>query len=216
MKLGAENPKWTVGAIALFAVAIVLFLRMILGMMSGGTAPAPAASKAKNGTLVPSVPTAQSGTPRPAPRRPARRNGRPQPEGETSFLASLDPRLRTDLLATAEQTTYTGSGRNIFRLEAEPIPEPVAPVMKPPEVTRTEPQGPPPTPPPPPINLRFFGFATSEGEPKRVFLVSGEDVFIAGEGDIVNRRYKVIRIGTSSVEVEDLLSNRRQSLPLAG
>ena len=42
----------------------------------------------------------------------------------------------------------------------------------------------------------------------------GEDVFIAVEGDIVDRRYKVIHIGPTSVEVEDVLYNNRQSIPL--
>ena len=69
--------------------------------------------------------------------------------------------------------------------------------------------------PPPPINLKFFGFASKPGEPKRVFLSSQDgDVFIAGEGDIVNRRYKVLRIGPASVDVEDVLNNNRQSIPL--
>jgi hypothetical protein len=39
-------------------------------------------------------------------------------------------------------------------------------------------------------------------------------VFIAAEGDIVNRRYKILHIGTSSIEVEDVLNNNRQSIPL--
>jgi hypothetical protein len=39
-------------------------------------------------------------------------------------------------------------------------------------------------------------------------------VFIAVEGDIVDRRYKVVHIGPMSVEVEDVLYNNRQSIPL--
>jgi hypothetical protein len=62
--------------------------------------------------------------------------------------------------------------------------------------------------------LKFFGFASKPGEPKKVFLSTGEDVFIAAEGDIVNRRYKILHIGTSSIEVEDVLNNNRQSIPL--
>ena len=75
----------------------------------------------------------------------------------------------------------------------------------------------PPQPAPPPaINLKFFGFANKPGEPKRVFLSSqgSEDVFIAGEGDIVNRRYRVIRIMPNAVALEDVLYNNRQSIPL--
>ena len=89
------------------------------------------------------------------------------------------------------------------------IPKPVVPVhVAAPVVV---PQGPPP---PPPINLKFFGFANKPGEPKKIFLSQGEDVFIAGEGDIVDRRYKILHITPVSVEVEDVLNNNRQSIPL--
>ena len=70
------------------------------------------------------------------------------------------------------------------------------------------PQGPPP---PPPINLKFFGFANKPGEAKKIFLSQGEDVFIAGEGDIVDRRYRILHITPVSVEVEDVLNNNRQT-----
>ena len=64
--------------------------------------------------------------------------------------------------------------------------------------------------------LKFFGFANKPGEPKKVFLSQGEDVFIAGEGEIVDRRYRILRIITNpaSVEVEDVLNNNRQTIPL--
>jgi hypothetical protein len=123
----------------------------------------------------------------------------------------LDPTLDLRLLAETEQTKYTGSGRNIFVAQVE-IPPVVAPV-----ITDVAPMGPPaplPPPPPPPINLKFFGFANKPGEPKKVFLSQGDDVFIAVEGDIVDRRYKIIHISPTSVEVEDVLYNNRQSIPL--
>jgi hypothetical protein len=72
----------------------------------------------------------------------------------------------------------------------------------------------PSPPPPPPINLKFFGFASKAGEAKRIFLSKGEDVFIAGEGDIVDRRYKVLQIGPTSVTIQDVLTNNTQQIPL--
>ena len=59
-----------------------------------------------------------------------------------------------------------------------------------------------------------FRFANRPGETKKVFLSQGEDVFVAGEGDIVDRRYRVLHISPTSVDVEDVLNNNRQSLPL--
>ena len=74
--------------------------------------------------------------------------------------------------------------------------------------------GPPKPPPPPPIPLKFYGFSGSKNGPKQVFLSKGEDIFIAKEGQIVDRRYKILKIGPNSIEVEDVLNNNRQTLPL--
>jgi hypothetical protein len=63
--------------------------------------------------------------------------------------------------------------------------------------------------------LKFFGFANQPGEPKKVFLSKGDDVFIAGEGEIVDRRYKVVRISQGSVEIQDVVgSGPPQTVPL--
>ena len=126
---------------------------------------------------------------------------------------SLDPTLRYDWLKASEDTEYEGKGRNIFMTQAE-IPQPVAPAQTPEEIEAAK--GPPAPPPPPPINLKFFGFANKPGESKKIFLSEGEDVFIAGEGDVVNRHYKVLRISPTSVEIEDVLNNNRQNIPLTG
>jgi hypothetical protein len=120
--------------------------------------------------------------------------------------------LRYDWLKTSEDTKYEGNGRNIFLAQAE-IPQPVAPGQTDAEKKKAE--GPPPPPPPPPINLKFYGFASKPGEPKKVFLSQGEDVFIASEGETIDRRYKVLHISPMSVEIEDVLSNNRQMIPLS-
>jgi hypothetical protein len=76
---------------------------------------------------------------------------------------------------------------------------------------RVLPQGPPPKPP---INLKFFGTATQDGV-RRALLLSGDDVFLASAGDIVQRRYKIVSITANSVVVEDVPNSNQQNLPLA-
>ena len=124
----------------------------------------------------------------------------------------LDPTLELDLLQRSEDAKYAGAGRNIFVNGPAPIPVPKANGTTDQQLAQL--RAAQTFAPPPPINLKFFGFANRPGEPKRVFLVQGEDVFIAGEGDIVDRRYRVLRISTASVDVEDVLTNNRQSIPL--
>lgn len=192
MQLGTESRNKTIAAIGLMVLALVL-----AGMRFFPSAPASAKSPA------PAV-TPPPGTRRIVVARNA--SGRRTPAAATS--SSLDPTLRYDWLKASEDTEYKGAGRNIFRAEVD-IPKPIVPVQKQP--VPVVPQGPPP---PPPINLKFFGFSNNPGEGKKIFLSKGEDVFIAKEGDIIDRRYKIVHITPVSVEVEDVLNNNRQSIPL--
>jgi len=138
--------------------------------------------------------------------------------GKKPRVESLDPTLRLDLLASSEQTLYAGSGRNIFVSQADDVKIPpvgASPVTDggKPDIGYTTPT----VPTAPPIPLKFYGFANSAGEPKKIFLksASGEDVWVAGEGEIVDRRYKVIRISPTSVEIQDMVySGPPQNIPL--
>ncbi len=201
MKLGAENRTKLVVAGALLVVAVALGARFV-GSLGGASSSAAA----------PVATTASASLPdTPAPRAAAKSRA----SGKKPVSArSLDPTLRFDLLKASEDTKYEGAGRDVFRVFVEPPPRLVAPVVK----TQAQvPTGPPPPPPLPPIDLKFYGFAISKpGESKRIFLINGEDVFIAKEGDIVDRRYKVVRISPNAVEILDVLSNNRQSIPLSG
>ena len=196
MQLGLENKKQTTWAIALGVLAVLAVAYEIIPFFAGSSA---APSSIAQGAA-------------PTSTRAAARAG---VKGKKVRQENLDPTLRLDLLASAEQTQYTGSGRNIFVSQAEPPPIPIPGSSG----VTDKPKDPVWTPPasgtPPPIPLKFFGFASKVGEPKKIFLSSGEDVFVAGEGEIVNRRYKVVRITPTSVEMQDLVySGPTQNIPL--
>jgi hypothetical protein len=132
--------------------------------------------------------------------------------GTTS--AQLDPTLKMGPMLVTEKLVYSGSGRNIFSTDSVPvdIPKPIASARpKPVAPVYTPPPGPPP---PPPIDLKFFGTATSANGKRQAFLLHGQDVFLASEGDIVQRRYRVIGVLANSILVEDMPNNYRQTLPL--
>ena len=130
----------------------------------------------------------------------------------SEIAADPDPTLRLDLLEATRKVEYKGSSRNIFQVYTPPPPPPPPPPVKPPVETASQPPGPPP---PPPIPLKFYGTAQSSGrQPRKAFLIDGEEIFIAQEGDTVAKSFKIIRIGPTSIELEDLRSNRRQQLPL--
>jgi hypothetical protein len=119
-------------------------------------------------------------------------------------------------MLVTEKLVYTGSGRNIFSTASAPveIPKPVASARPKPVVpVYTPPPGPPP---PPPIDLKFFGTASSANGRRQAFLLHGQDVFLAADGEIVQRRYRVITVSANSILVEDMTNNNRQTLPLIG
>ena len=195
MKLGVENRKQVI-ALAVLGVLALVMLGRALWPSSPEAVPAAAPT------------TSNSTAGRPGIRRTA--SGKVIPV----VAPRLDPTLDLTLLSQSEEIKYAGNGRNIF------VAGSVASIEKPkgPGVTDTLAGGGlrplPSIPPPPPITLKFFGFANRPGESKKVFLSQGEDIFIAAEGDIVDRRYRVVRISPTAVDVEDVVNNNRQSLPL--
>ncbi len=189
MKIGTENRTKTIIALALLVVAVILVWRAFRG---GDEEPAPAVTAS-----------------RPAIGQPASGATKTARKPHPLMAQTLDPTLRFDLLKSSEDVTYKGSGRDIFRSQAEeaPIPKPLPPEQQPGYVA--------PPPPPPPIPLKFYGFASRKDGNKRIFLAEGDDIFVAREGDIVNRRYKILHIGANSVDVQDVLTNYPpQTLPL--
>ena len=62
------------------------------------------------------------------------------------------------------------------------------------------PPPPPPKPVPPAITLRYSGYLGSERD-KMAVLYSGEDVFLARTGDVVEKQFKVLDIGYDWVKI---------------
>jgi len=208
VKLGTENRKELIVA-AVLGVVLVLILAYQFMPSSSTIASTAPATTATDALALPANPA-----------RPAARHGSGTASGKKERAPqSLDPTLQLQLLAASEAIKYEGSGRNIFVAQDEvEIPTPGAT-----GATDKVKNGkkddaiyhPPSVPAATPIPLKFFGFANRPGEPKKVFLIKGEDTFIAGEGEIVDRRYKVVRITPTSVDIQDVVgSGPPQNIPL--
>jgi hypothetical protein len=190
LELGTKNRKEVIALAVLVGIGLITTSRWLL------FSPAPPP------VVGPQI--ASANTAKPALRRTA------SGKFVTATEPRLDPTLDLDLLRQNEQIKYAGNARNIFVAGSRPVDN---------GTTDHRPKQPEPAPvpqvaPPPPINLKFFGFASRPGEPKKIFLSQGEDIFIASEGDIVNRRYRVLHISPAAVDIEDVLNNNKQSIPL--
>jgi len=134
--------------------------------------------------------------------------------------ASIDPTLRLDLLERVRAVALAGGARNLFQFGPAPAPpKPEPKVIPKPTPAAEAPAAPQPAeslkPPPPPIPLKFFGYvAPSRAGQKRGLFLDGDDIIVAGEGELVKKRYKVLRIGLNSVVVEDVELKHQQTLIL--
>lgn len=228
MKAGTENRRKTIAAGVLGMAALVAVSVFLYNELGGGSSAAPPV------TIVPMAKTigsnsaaiAQDGS-----SAPSSGNGGSKaavmPTGNAAGVApkklatsstSLDPTLDESAMLRTEHLVYSGSGRNIFSAVYTPpvvIPQPLAPARKTGPVASvpvsTAPKGPPPLPP---INLKFFGTATRANGTRQAFLLQGDDVFLASQGDIIARKYRIVSISANSIQVEDMSNSNTQTLPL--
>jgi hypothetical protein len=133
--------------------------------------------------------------------------------------------LRLDLLAKLQEVRVEGVKRSLFEFSKAPppkvpepkiVPKPMA-GSKAAELKAAAMQAAKKKmkPPPPPVNLKFYGYISqARSSNKRAFFLDGEDIFVAGEGDIIQKRYKVVRIGVNSAVVEDTQHDHKQTLTL--
>jgi len=221
--LGAERKKLVILGVVVVVLAVVFYLNVLAPSDDAPQARAaqstvPAASPdLGGGTLRPPAETRQ---------RPQLKPGRARPEFKLGLKdkqpdpALIDPTLRLDLLAKVQAVNMAGGVRNLFQFGASPLPPKLEPKINPlsaaaAAAAATPTPGPPPTPPPPPIPLKFYGYATpAPSGAKRVFLLDGEDIIVAAEGQLVKSRYKLVRVGINSVVVEDVQFKHQQTLPL--
>jgi hypothetical protein len=214
MKSGLDNKRNVIVLVVLLAILAICVWYFVSKVFVGGPSPAPA-PKTSSTAAAPATERAeveQTNAEASAEARTGNENGRPAKK--LVSLESLDPTLHPELMAGAESLVYSGNGRNIFSMSSAPvdIPKPVNNGRN--ETAQAAPPQPAGPPQPPPIDLTLFGVST-QGNARKAFILHGDDVFIAAEGEVVDHHYKVVKITPLSIEVTDLLYNHTQTLTLS-
>jgi hypothetical protein len=106
-------------------------------------------------------------------------------------------------------------GRDLFQFQSRPAP---AASRQQVAVAPPVPTGPPPPPPVPAIPLRFIGYVDQANQPLRVAVLSDGrgNVFHGREGDIIEGRYRVVRVGVDSADLMHVDGRGRQTIRLSG
>jgi hypothetical protein len=69
-------------------------------------------------------------------------------------------------------------------------------------------------PPPPQIPLRAIGYSERPGSKAEAYLTDAENVYIVHDGDVLEKRYRILKITPSIVEVQDGTSGEKAQLPI--
>ncbi|HWE86646.1 MAG TPA: hypothetical protein VG267_17010 [Terracidiphilus sp.] len=211
MKIGAEDKKKVIALVIMLIVILpagVWELHDVFSSQSQPPRAVPAVTSLRTPETRPGAAPASGTASAPAASTTA------APEAQRVGGIVTDPTLHLAKLAQSEDVEYEGTGRNIFSAESSPvhIEQPLAQARNTPQIIVPQP---PPVPQAPAIDLKYFGYNQGHDKSMRAFLVHGDDIFMARQGEVIDHRYKVGNISVGSIQVTDLAYNNTQTLPLS-
>ena len=147
----------------------------------------------------------------PAPAAPAAKQAETMPPAEVNIKA-----------LSVERGRPSEAARDPFQFGAKRAPEPAVTPKRIPGVPDDQVGAPPPPrvpagpPPPPPITLKFIGLVQKADGTKFAVLSDGKRVIHGTEGEEIEGRYKIWKIGTESIEIAYIDGRGRQTIRLTG
>ena len=143
-------------------------------------------------------------------------SARPSPTAATGPVGPV----KLDALASGHEEPGSGA-RNPFRFQPKAAPPPPKPAVPPPSSTVIEPPRPAVPagpPPPPPIPLKFIGVLERANGVKWAVLSDGKSAtpIYGKDGDIIDGRYTIVKIGMESIEMTHADGRGRQVIRLNG
>ena len=141
--------------------------------------------------------------------------------GGTQQPPSKHPVTEIDLDALkAQRSEPEESDRNPFRFKPRPAPPPPAAVIRQQQQQAAAAQaaaaGPAEPAPPPRIPLKYIGEMSTKTGRRVAILSDTRGVYYGGEGDIVEGRYRIEKIGVESIELAYLDGRGRQTIRQTG
>lgn len=121
-------------------------------------------------------------------------------------LARYDPELNVDLLNQIESQPLPHLSRNPF--EFPPPPAPPKPAIAPG-------QSPAAPPPPPPLPLKAIGYSVKEGGVPEAVIMDDQDIYVVHIGETFAKRFRVLTLTPSRIEIEDTSTQQTVQLPIA-
>jgi hypothetical protein len=186
MKEIGHLQKWASGLLG--AVCLLLFVNLVMQR-----------SRVKAGAPQPS--TAAKSSP------PAERVPPLTPKGADQ-LTRYDPVLRLDLFKTLQARPLPRLERNPFEIETPRAKALGADTAGTSAGSTAAPAG------PPPVSLKAVGYTENSEGLREAFVSDDEQLYVVHEGDVFAKRFRVLTIKPTLIEVEDEALHQTVRLPL--
>jgi len=198
MRVFGHIEKWGAGVLGAVSLALIVHLVLELNRGHGGE-------------------TLAGASIRPSTKASADPRGGAGKQKIVDELARYDPVVKQDLLKEFENRGVPELGRDPFEFvggptQASPVPAAVQAAAA------------PQPPPPPAVTLKLMGYSEGKGGVKEAMVelcatsceVSSPDdqVYVVHEGDSVGTRYKIIKITSTAVTVQDATLHQSIDLPV--
>ena len=169
---------------------------------------------------VATVTAERAATPTPAPAPAPARGGRPA-RGQTANPVVEAPSVHLTELE-AERPKPVAAERNLFRFKEKPAPPPA--IVRPAGGRDDASAAPPPPSAPtgpaatPQITLKYIGLVEQEGRAPKIAVLSDSagHVSYGREGEIVDGRYRILKIGAESLDIAYVDGTGRRTIRLSG
>jgi len=148
----------------------------------------------------------------PGPSRPVRAGERARP------AAAEVPLPVIDFARIANPPPAPGLGRRDLFDFAAPPPTPIAAPL--PRAEMAEPEITPVTvptpPPPPPVNVKYIGAVERKGVKVAMLMTDRSEILTGQAGEVVGNRFRIVKIGLESVDIQEVGSEQVRRIPLKG
>jgi hypothetical protein len=182
-----------IGVVALAGLCVFLIFRLVSEILGNPTPAVEPATTVYKPSQTPAAPT---------------QNTAKTAKGSTGS----DSRLDMQSLGKYEAKPLPDLGRNPFDFG----PPPLTPAQKAAQAARgiggamTASSG----PAQPQMPLRAIGYSERTGVGPEAYLTDADNVFVVHDGDVVSKRFKVLKITSMVVEIQDGTSGEKAQLPI--
>lgn len=134
-------------------------------------------------------------------RNSARLNRLQSPRSRENQSSTQELALRLDLLKQAETDKFEDPDHDPFTFA--PTPEQVKQAVEQRKAVEMARSAPPPPPVAPPVPFKALGYSEMDQGNMEAYLADQEQVYVVHAGEEFQKRYKILKITASQVEIED-------------